>query len=155
MAQLAIKGGKPVKTDDFPLWPVFDGKEEEAITQVLRSGKWWRYSFGEGIDLHETGERGKSKTAEFQEAFAHHQGAKYGIACHNGTAALEMVIRALELAPGDEVIVPAYTYCSSALSGCRNVSEEGSAEIFEKKLLRKKTCKRDRRKYIGTFSRLG
>ena len=35
MAQLAIKGGTPVKTDDFPLWPVFDEREEEVITQVL------------------------------------------------------------------------------------------------------------------------
>ena len=126
MAQLAIKGGKPVKTDNFALWPVFDEKEEKAITQVLRSGKWWRYSFGEGIDLHETGERGKSKTAEFQEAFAQHQGAIYGIACHNGTAALEMVIRALEIGPGDEVIVPAYTY----VAGSTCVLQSNAVPIF-------------------------
>ncbi|MCK4924557.1 MAG: DegT/DnrJ/EryC1/StrS family aminotransferase [Spirochaetes bacterium] len=126
MAQLAIKGGKPVKTDDFPLWPVFDEREEEVITQVLRSGKWWRYSFGEGIDLHETGEKGKSRIAEFQEAFAQHQGAKYGIACHNGTAALEMVIRALEIGVGDEVIVPAYTY----VAGSTCVLQSNAVPIF-------------------------
>ncbi len=114
MAQLAIRGGKAVRTEDFPQWPVFDEREERAIEQVLRSGKWWRYSFGEGIDLHETGKKGKSRVAEFQEAFAQHQGAKYGVACASGTAALDLAVRALGIGPGKEVIVPAYTYVASS-----------------------------------------
>ncbi len=56
----------------------------------------------------------RSKLVEFQGAFAEMQGAKYGIACANGTGALEIALRALEVGPGDEVIVPAYSFIATA-----------------------------------------
>jgi len=115
MCQLAILGGKPVRQRAFPSWPVFGEGEERALLQVLRSGKWWRYSYGEGIELREP-EAGqpRSKVAEFQEAFSSLQGAKYGVACANGTAAIEVVLKAMGIGPGDEVIVPAYTFIATA-----------------------------------------
>ncbi len=114
MAQLALKGGRAVRSSDFHKWPVFDHHEEKAVLEVIQSGKWWRYSFGEGVNFHEPGVGERSRVALFQEAFAAHQGARFGVACSSGTAALDMAIRALDIGPGMEVIVPAYTFVAGA-----------------------------------------
>ena len=42
MEKLAILGGQPAKTKDFPAWPQYDEKEEKALMEVLHSGVWWR-----------------------------------------------------------------------------------------------------------------
>ena len=97
MEKLAILGGQPAKTKPFPAWPQYDEKEEKALLEVLHSGVWWRTP--------------GTKTAEFEQKFADYQQAKYGIACTNGTAALEIAIAALGIGLGDEVIVPNYHLC--------------------------------------------
>jgi len=126
MDKLAIKGGRKARTRDFPSWPVFDSEEEKAIHRVLKSGRWWRFSYGEGIDWHEPVSGQRSEVALFQEEFAKHQGAKYGIACVNGTGALDMIVRAAGIGPGDEVIVPAYTY----VAGATCVLQSNAVPIF-------------------------
>lgn len=98
--KLAIHGGHPAKTSPFPVWPQYDEREEKALLEVLHSGVWWRTP--------------GTKTLEFEEKFAAYQQAKYGIACTNGTAALEIAIAALGIGLGDEVIVPDYTFVASA-----------------------------------------
>jgi dTDP-4-amino-4,6-dideoxygalactose transaminase len=99
----------------FPAWPVFDQNEEQALLEVLHSGKWWRFSYGQGVELREPEpNQPRSKVTEFQEAFALMQQARYGIVCANGTAALEIALKALGVGPGDEVIVPAYTFIATA-----------------------------------------
>lgn len=108
-------GGPPQRRRDFPSWPVFDAREEDGLLAVLRSGKWWRFSYGEGVELREPPPgQARSQVAEFQAAFARAHGVRYGIACANGTAALEIALKALGIGPGDEVIVPAYTYVATA-----------------------------------------
>ena len=115
VAQLAIKGGTPVRTKGWPTWPVHDEREVEAITEVTRSGKWWRFAYASGVELNEDVQaKDLSKVVEFGMAFARHHDAKYGIAMTNGTGTLEVGLRALGIGPGDEVIVPAYTYVASA-----------------------------------------
>jgi len=115
VSRLAIFGGTPERSRPFPSWPVFDDSEEEALLDVLRSGNWWRYSHGQAVDAT-AAEAGQpsSKVAEFQAAFAEFQGARYGIACANGSAALEVALKALGVGPGDEVIVPPYTFIATA-----------------------------------------
>lgn len=54
------------------------------------------------------------KVKEFSKHLAEYCGAKYVIPCGNGTDALQIALMALELQPGDEVIVPAFTYVASA-----------------------------------------
>jgi dTDP-4-amino-4,6-dideoxygalactose transaminase len=105
MASLAIFGGEAVRKSPFPSWPVFDKNEEASLLEVLHSGQWWRYSMGET-----TG----SKVAEFQSQFAHAHGARFGIACSTGMAALQVALTALGVQRGDEVIVPPYTFIATA-----------------------------------------
>jgi dTDP-4-amino-4,6-dideoxygalactose transaminase len=98
--KLAIQGGTPAKTGSFPDWPQYGEKEEKALMEVLHSGIWWRTP--------------GTKTLEFEEKFAAYQQAKYGVACTNGTAALEIAIAALGIGLGDEVIVPDFTFVATA-----------------------------------------
>ena len=113
METLAILGGTPVRTAPWPKWPVSDEREEELLLEVLRSGNWWRHSYGQGVELSED-EDSPSTVARFQKAFARAHGCKYGICAANGTVTLEIALRAAGVKPGDEVIVPAYTYIATA-----------------------------------------
>lgn len=109
MEQLAMLGGKPVRTAPWPRWPVFDEREERAVLEVLRSGHWWRHSYGQGVELAESEEQPQSMVARFQRAFARAHDCRYGICAANGTVTLEIALRAVGVKPDDEVIVPAYT----------------------------------------------
>lgn len=103
--KLAVEGGAPVRdtqTRPWPAWPVWDETEERAVVDVLRSGQWWAV--------------GGKRVPEFEEAFARFQDARHAVAVTNGTAALEIVLRALGIGCGDEVIVPPYTFIATASS---------------------------------------
>lgn len=120
MTELAIQGGKPIRTRPFMAWPVHDQREEQALLGVLHSGKWWRFAFGQGVSLAEPEKGERSQVALFQEEFARYHDCRYGIAAANGTATLEMGIRAMNWAVGDEIIVPPYTYVASATAVLQN-----------------------------------
>jgi dTDP-4-amino-4,6-dideoxygalactose transaminase len=115
MSDLALFGGKPVRSRPFPAWPVFDEEGEgKALLEILRSGQWWRYTMGEAVQPLAGSDGARSKVAEFQDLFAKSQGARFGIACSTGTAALEVALKAMGVGPGDEVIVPPYTFIATA-----------------------------------------
>jgi dTDP-4-amino-4,6-dideoxygalactose transaminase len=114
MDQLAILGGKPARTSPWPKWPVFDETEEKYLLEVLHSGNWWRHSYGQGVELIEDEEHSMSRVAQFQRKFAQAHDCKYGIAASNGTVTIEIALRAAGVKPGDEVIVPPYTYVATA-----------------------------------------
>jgi dTDP-4-amino-4,6-dideoxygalactose transaminase len=97
--RLAIQGGEPVKKTKWPSWPQWDTTEENALTGVLRSGKWSR---GNG-----------NAVTSFEKSYAQLMGAKHALATANGTSALFAAINALGVAPGDEVIVPPYTFVAT------------------------------------------
>ena len=101
-AKLAIEGGPKAVTNPLQGWPQFDEKAIQAVEEVLRSGKvnYW------------TGRKGM----EFEQKFAEWQGSKYAISVATGTAALHVALSALGLGPGDEVIVPSYTFIASSFS---------------------------------------
>lgn len=98
MANLAIKGGKPVRGRPFPKWPVFDGNETEALKKVVESGVW-------GV--------GGQYQRIFEEKFAAYQHAKYGVAVTSGTTALEISLRACDVGCGNEVITTPYTFMAT------------------------------------------
>jgi len=82
---------------------VRDGREREALLEVLESGRWW---YGERV-------------REFEEKFAAFQGARFGITCVNGTAALELALIGAGIGAGQEVIVPPYTFVATATAVLR------------------------------------
>ena len=53
---------------------------------------------------------------EFEKQFAEWQGSKYAISVATGTAALHVALTALGIGPGDEVIVPSYTFIATSFS---------------------------------------
>ena len=115
MANLAIKGGSKLYTKQFTKWPVHGARENELLMKVLESGKWWRFAYGEGVELKEkTIGPDSAQVTQFQEEFAAYQQSEYCVLCANGTGALEIALKALKIGPGDEVIVPSYTYVGSA-----------------------------------------
>lgn len=97
MGELAVFGGRPIRTKPLHTWPTWDEKEEKALLEVLHSGKWW---FGEKVE-------------EFEARYAAYQGAKYGVACSTGTAALQIAVRALGVGFGDEVITTPLTFIAT------------------------------------------
>lgn len=97
--ELALLGGKPVRSTPFTVWPAFGREEEEALLEVLRSGSWGGYN---------------EKVEEFEAAFAALHHVKHAISCANGTVALETALRALGVVCGDEVIVPPFTFVATA-----------------------------------------
>lgn len=99
MSRLAIDGGEKTRTKPFPRWPVWDEREMNALKEVLESGSW-------GI--------GNSKVSEFEDKFAARVGTKYGISVTSGTVALQIALKAADIGPGDEVIVPPYTFMATA-----------------------------------------
>src|SRR5512135_364588 len=100
MSQLALLGGPKSKRKPFPEWPLYDERERAALMQVLESRIWWRTP--------------GTRTLEFEHNFASFHGARHGIAVTNGTAALEVTMAALGIGPGDEVIVPDFTFIATA-----------------------------------------
>jgi dTDP-4-amino-4,6-dideoxygalactose transaminase len=109
--KLAILGGLPLRKTPFPSWPVFDGGEEQALLGVLRSGSWW--SGSQAYTAKDAGSDA-SRVNQFEVAFAGYHQAAFGLACASGTAALEVVLKAAGIGPGDEVIVPPYTFLATA-----------------------------------------
>jgi dTDP-4-amino-4,6-dideoxygalactose transaminase len=98
VGKLAITGGKPVRRKPFPPWPVYSQQEERALQRVLACRNWGGFPFPNKI------------ADRFARRFARHHGAKYGLAVSNGTIAIEVALKAAGIRPGDEVIVPAYTW---------------------------------------------
>ena len=80
----------------------FDKREEEALLEVLESRSPFRY-WGPGTP---------TKVLRFEESFAKYMGARFALGVTSGTAALDCAVAGLGIGPGDEVIVPAYTWWS-------------------------------------------
>jgi 8-amino-3,8-dideoxy-alpha-D-manno-octulosonate transaminase len=80
----------------------FDAQERQALAEVIESGSPFRY-WGPGQP---------DKVRKFEEAFAACMGRRFALGLTSGTAALDCAVAALGIGPGDEVIVPAYTWWS-------------------------------------------
>jgi dTDP-4-amino-4,6-dideoxygalactose transaminase len=91
-----------VSTESFPRLPLFDlelqPQDLEAVAETLRSG-WLTMG---------------PRTAEFERVFAEHLGAGHAIAVSSCTAALHLAYLAAGVGPGDEVIVPSFTFAATA-----------------------------------------
>jgi len=96
----------------FSPWPSFTQEEADAVSRVILSNKvnYW------------TGTEGR----EFEKEFATFAGCDYAVALGNGTLALDLALKALNIGAGDEVITTSRTFLASASS----IVTSGAAPVF-------------------------
>lgn len=90
-------GGEPACKATFPGWPQVSSADEDAVAEVARAGRWYR----------------NRSVETFEEKYAELNQAKYCVATASGTTALFTSLGALGVGPGDEVIVPPYTFMAT------------------------------------------
>src|SRR5690606_24189961 len=95
----ALLGGPKAHPDPFPGWPIFDEKEENGLSEVLKSNLWGRLNGG--------------VVAEFEREYSQLTGAKHCLGVSSGTSALLTILGALDVGPGDEVVIPVYTFVAT------------------------------------------
>ena len=95
----ALLGGPKAFAGKFPGWPVYDGSEEQALIDVIKTNRWGRLD-------------GRF-TTQFEEEYAQMMGMKHSLAVANGTTALYTMMGAIGVGPGDEVIIPVYTFVAT------------------------------------------
>jgi perosamine synthetase len=93
----ALMGGEPVRKAKFPDWPVMDDTEDRAVLEVLHSGRWNR----------------NAAVPRFEQQYEKALGAQGVLATSSGTTALLTALNVLEAGPGDEVILPPYTFVAT------------------------------------------
>lgn len=98
MGKLAITGGEPLRKTPFTTWPIATKQIAQALDDVLTSSKWGGQPFP-----------GKYAVS-FSKRFAEMHTAKYGQCVNTGTVAIQAALKAIGIRPGDEVLVPAYTW---------------------------------------------
>ena len=96
----------------FPMWPQFNPKTKDDIVKITESG----------LVCYWTGKKGM----EFEEKFAAWTGASMAISCSCGTAALHIGISSLGIGPGDEVLVPSYSFIASSYA----IVQAGAIPVF-------------------------
>ena len=96
----SARKGEVVTSAYMAPWPRYEQDEIDAVTRVLRSGKvnYW------------TGTEGR----QFEREFADFTGLQHAVFVANGTVALELALRALNLPPGSEVITTPHTFIATA-----------------------------------------
>lgn len=98
----AILGGKPVRPQGPPHWPVADQAVLDALSAAYGDGSWGRY-FGGHVE-------------GLEERLAAMHGVRHVLTCGSGTFAVELALRALKVGPGDEVVMAGYDYGGNFLS---------------------------------------
>jgi perosamine synthetase len=83
--------------------PFLNGNESKYVNECLQTG--WISSSGKYVKA-------------FEEAFAEYCGAKYAVCVCNGTLALHLSLISLDIAQGDEIIIPSFTMIASAFAVC-------------------------------------
>ncbi|NHE58345.1 DegT/DnrJ/EryC1/StrS family aminotransferase [Cyclobacterium plantarum] len=95
----ALLGGPRAHPDQFPSWPVSGKREEEGMAEVLQSKKWGRLN--------------GNVVANFENKYKEWTGAKHCVGVSSGTSALFTSLGVLDIGPGDEVIIPVYTFVAT------------------------------------------
>ncbi len=120
--KLAIDGGAPVVDEPLPTGvsgpSVIDEEEITAITDLLRSQGLFRYRQG-------------GQAAQFEAEAARFLGVEHALMVNSGTSALICALTAVGVGPGDEVIVPGYTYIATAAAVIATGAVPVIAEIDE------------------------
>ncbi|MEO5603289.1 MAG: DegT/DnrJ/EryC1/StrS family aminotransferase [Cyclobacteriaceae bacterium] len=95
----AILGGPKALPDVFPSWPMIDQTDEKQLMGVLKSKAW--------------GRNGGKVVAQFESEYAKVLDARHCLAVSSGTSSLYTMLGAMDVGPGDEVIIPVYTFIAT------------------------------------------
>lgn len=107
---LALHGGQPVRDRAWPDWPLFDDATEKALIDCVRSGRWalsWRSDGTSSLERR------------FARAWADYNDVPYAVSVDHGSSALVLALEALDIGPGDEVVVPTMTWVAPATAVLR------------------------------------
>ena len=121
MSKLAIDGGSKVFAEEvkFDVWPPVYPEVGDKLREIYMGHSWSFYGANE---------------VSFAENFAKYHGAAYGTFMNNGTVTLEASLKALGVGPGDEVIVPSWTWMATGMAplyvGATPVFVDGEADTF-------------------------
>lgn len=118
--KLAINGGKPIRDKPFDMSPIVGKEEIGAVIDVIKNKKFSTFH---------SNFLGGEKVREFENNFAKYNKCSHVISVNSGTAALHVALAALGIGPGDEVIVPAYTFTATASSVLMNNSIPVFADV--------------------------
>jgi len=94
----AILGGRPVRPQGPPDWPIPDEDIWQALQATYRDGSWGKYQGG--------------NVERLENRLANYHGVEFVATCGSGTFAVELALRALKIGPRDEVILAAYDYAA-------------------------------------------
>lgn len=111
MAKLALFGGSKIRTKNFPKHPMISIDEKNAVMEVLDSGNLSTFIASPGENF-----LGGEKIRKFEKNFSEFLGVKYSVAFNSASSALHAAVAAVGVRPGEEVIVPPYTFTSTATS---------------------------------------
>jgi dTDP-4-amino-4,6-dideoxygalactose transaminase len=102
MSHLALLGGPSARDSrPWPRWPQYDEQTEATVLDALRSRRW-------SVSWPTTGR--PSRERQFAEEFARYNGVPHCVSVDHGSSALLVALEALDIGPGDEVIVPVMTW---------------------------------------------
>ena len=107
--KLAIHGGEKVINYDFKKYNSIGKEELDAATQVIKSGVLSQF-----LGCHSDDFLGGPKVKEFEKAIKDYFGVDYAVTVNSWTSGLVAAIGALNINPGDEIIVTPWTMCASA-----------------------------------------
>src|SRR5438445_3453641 len=106
---LALLGGPKTRVQPFPPHPIIGEEEKRAVMEVLDSGHFSTFIAAPGQFF-----LGGERIRQFEHKFAAYHDVKYAVAFNSATAALHAAVVAVGVEPGQEVIVPPYTFTSTA-----------------------------------------
>jgi len=98
----ALLGGNPVRPQGPPDWPPPDEDVLHALQAAYRDGSYGKYQGGH--------------VEKLERCLAEFHGVEHVLTCSSGTCAVELALRALQVGPGDEVLLAAYDYSGNFLT---------------------------------------
>jgi dTDP-4-amino-4,6-dideoxygalactose transaminase len=101
-AQPALLGGPPIRPSGPPSWPFPDDAVRDALLAAYGDGSWGKYH-----GPHVEG---------LEKQLADYHGVTHALTCGSGTFAVELALRALQVGPGDEVVLAAYDFPGNFLA---------------------------------------